>query len=169
VLRLMRWVRICRATLATSVACSVPVARAATLDRRVCHNVTLASVARSVPVARCNTGQMLMLASVAFISSVCRLKEGRNDFRFKHLVNGFDSNLLKYKKYILANILVQFGCVDHQTPKSKVNGPRVHFPYRRHVGPLDEPLFGGVKAPRPAALQHSERNLISLQIRDDKG
>ena len=32
----------------------------------------------------------------------------------------------------LQNSLVQFGCVGHQTPKSKVNGPRVHFP-SRHV------------------------------------
>ena len=32
-------------------------------------------------------------------------------------------------KQLLANPLVQFGCVGHQTPKSKVNGPRVHFPY----------------------------------------
>jgi hypothetical protein len=84
---------------------------------------------------RYNTGQMLTSASVTFISSVCRLKEGRNDFWFKHFVHGFDSNLLNYKKYILANTLVQFGCVDHQTPKSKVNGPRVHFPYNL-------PLFG---------------------------
>ena len=38
-------------------------------------------------------------------------------------------------KQSLANSLVQFGCVDHQTPKSKVNGPRVHFPYNL-------PLFG---------------------------
>jgi hypothetical protein len=46
-------------------------------------------------------------------------------------VNDFDSNLLNYKKkYILANILVQFDCVDHQTPKSKVNRPRIHFPYK---------------------------------------
>ena len=33
-------------------------------------------------------------------------------------------------KQSLVNLLVQFGCVGHQTPKSKVNGPRVHFPYR---------------------------------------
>jgi len=33
-------------------------------------------------------------------------------------------------KQTLANSLVQFGCVGHQTPKSKVNGLRVHFPYR---------------------------------------
>jgi hypothetical protein len=32
-------------------------------------------------------------------------------------------------KLTLTNMLVQFGLVDHQTPKSKVNGPRVHFPY----------------------------------------
>ena len=32
-------------------------------------------------------------------------------------------------KQSLANSLVQFGCIGHQTPKSKVNGPRVHFPY----------------------------------------
>jgi hypothetical protein len=32
-------------------------------------------------------------------------------------------------KQTLANSLVQFGCVGHQTPKSKVNRPRVHFPY----------------------------------------
>jgi len=38
-------------------------------------------------------------------------------------------------KQTLANSLVQFGCVGHQTPKSKVNGPRVHFPYNL-------PLFG---------------------------
>ena len=35
-------------------------------------------------------------------------------------------------KQSLANSLVQFGCVGHQTPKSKVNGPRVHFPYMQH-------------------------------------
>jgi hypothetical protein len=78
---------------------------------------------------RYNTRQTLTSAFVAFISRVCHLKEGRNDFRFKRFVHGFDSNLLNHKKYILANTLVQFGCVDHQTPKSKVNGPRVHFPY----------------------------------------
>ena len=33
--------------------------------------------------------------------------------------------------HVLSNSLVQCGCVDHKTPKSKVNGPRVHFPYRR--------------------------------------
>ena len=33
-------------------------------------------------------------------------------------------------KQTLANSLVQFGCVGNQTPKSKVNGPMVHFPYR---------------------------------------
>ena len=38
-------------------------------------------------------------------------------------------------KQTLANSLVQFGCVGHQTPKSKVNGSRVHFPYNL-------PLFG---------------------------
>ena len=38
-------------------------------------------------------------------------------------------------KLTLANTLVQFGLVDHQTPKSKVNGPRVHFPYNL-------PIFG---------------------------
>ena len=32
-------------------------------------------------------------------------------------------------KQLLANLLVQFGCVGHQTPKSKVNGPRIHFSY----------------------------------------
>jgi hypothetical protein len=32
-------------------------------------------------------------------------------------------------KLTIANTLVQFGLVDHQTPKSKVNGPRVHFPH----------------------------------------
>ena len=36
--------------------------------------------------------------------------------------------LLNYKQS-LANSLVQFGCVDHQTPKPKVNGLRVHFSY----------------------------------------
>ena len=36
-------------------------------------------------------------------------------------------------KLTLTNTLVQFGVVDHQTPKSKVNGPRVHFPYNGHV------------------------------------
>ena len=35
-------------------------------------------------------------------------------------------------KLTLTNTLVQFGVVDHQTPKSKVNGPRVHFPYNEH-------------------------------------
>jgi hypothetical protein len=33
-------------------------------------------------------------------------------------------------KQTLANMLVQLGCVNHQTPKSKLIGPRVHFPYR---------------------------------------
>jgi hypothetical protein len=141
VLRLTCRVRICRATLAASVACSVPVTRAATLDRRVCRNVTPVSVARSVPVARCNTGQTLTSASVAFISSVCRLKEDRNDFRFKRFVHGFDSNLLNYKKYILANTLVQFGCVDHQTLKSKINGPRVHFPYTYSIHIIFHDVF----------------------------
>ena len=32
-------------------------------------------------------------------------------------------------KQLLTNSLVQFGYVGHQAPKSKVNGPRVHFPY----------------------------------------
>ena len=32
-------------------------------------------------------------------------------------------------KQTLANSLVQFGYVSHQTPKSKVNGPSVNFPY----------------------------------------
>jgi hypothetical protein len=36
------------------------------------------------------------------------------------------------QKQSLANSLVQFGCVGHQTPKSKINGPRVYFPYIRH-------------------------------------
>jgi hypothetical protein len=31
-------------------------------------------------------------------------------------------------KQTLEKSLVQFGLVDHQTPKSKVNGPTVHFP-----------------------------------------
>ena len=30
-------------------------------------------------------------------------------------------------KQTFANTLVQFGHVDHQTPKSRLNGPRVHF------------------------------------------
>ena len=34
-------------------------------------------------------------------------------------------------KQLLANSLVQFGCVGHQTLKSKVNEPRVHFPYKQ--------------------------------------
>ena len=38
-------------------------------------------------------------------------------------------------KQSLATSLVQFGCFDHQTPKSKVNRPRVHFLYNL-------PLFG---------------------------
>jgi hypothetical protein len=38
-------------------------------------------------------------------------------------------------KQTLVNSLVQFGCIGHQTPKSKVNGPRVHFPYNL-------PIFG---------------------------
>jgi len=38
--------------------------------------------------------------------------------------------LLNYKKQSLANLLVQFGRVGHQAPKSKVNGPMVHFPYK---------------------------------------
>jgi hypothetical protein len=136
VLRLTRRVHVCRATLVVSVACSVPVAHAATLDRRVYRNVTPASIARSVLVARASSmRQTLTSASVALSFSVCRLFEGRNDFRFKRFLNGFDSNLLNYKKNILANTLVQFGCVDHQTPKSKVNGPRVYFPYNL-------PLFG---------------------------
>ena len=32
-------------------------------------------------------------------------------------------------KQTLANSLVHFGCVYHQTPKSKLNEPRVYFPY----------------------------------------
>ena len=32
-------------------------------------------------------------------------------------------------KQTLVNSLFQFDCVGHQTPKSKVNGPRVYFPY----------------------------------------
>ena len=36
-------------------------------------------------------------------------------------------------KQLLANPLVQFSCVGHQTPKSKVNGPRVHFPYKQEL------------------------------------
>jgi hypothetical protein len=134
VLCLTRRVRVCHATLAASVACSVPMAHAATLDRHVYRNVTPVSVTHSIACPmHCNTGQTLMSVSVAFISSICRLKEGQNDFCFKCFVHGFDSNLLNYKKYILANTLVQFGCVDHQTPKSKVNGPRVHFPYTRQA------------------------------------
>jgi hypothetical protein len=55
VLRLTRRVRVYRATLAASVACYVPAARVATLDRRVCRNVTPASIARSVAVPRAAT------------------------------------------------------------------------------------------------------------------
>ena len=33
---------------------------------------------------------------------------------------------------VLANALVQLGCVGHQTSKSKVNGPRVYFPYIKY-------------------------------------
>ena len=36
---------------------------------------------------------------------------------------------IELQKQSLANSLVQFGCVGHQAPKSKVNGPRVYFPY----------------------------------------
>ena len=32
-------------------------------------------------------------------------------------------------KLTLVNTLVQFDLVDHQIPKSKINRPRVHFPY----------------------------------------
>ena len=41
-------------------------------------------------------------------------------------------------KLTLANTLVQFGLVDYQIPKSKVNGPRVYFPYTR----IDPPPRG---------------------------
>ena len=40
-------------------------------------------------------------------------------------------------KLTLTNTLVQFGVVDHQTPKSKVNGPRVHFPYNSNPATQD--------------------------------
>jgi hypothetical protein len=55
-------------------------------------------------------------------------------------------------KQTLANTLVQFGHVDHQTLKSKLNGPRVHFPYMSYWGPMSSsicslysraPKFGG--------------------------
>ena len=42
---------------------------------------------------------------------------------------------IELQKQFLVNSLVQFGCVGHQAPKSKVNGPRVYFPYNL-------PLFG---------------------------
>ena len=42
--------------------------------------------------------------------------------------------LLNYKT-ITCKFISQFGYVAHQTPKSKVNGPRVYFPYNL-------PLFG---------------------------
>ena len=32
----------------------------------------------------------------------------------------------------------QFGCVGHQTPKSKVNRPRVHFPYNLLLFVIDD-------------------------------
>jgi hypothetical protein len=36
---------------------------------------------------------------------------------------------IELQKQPFANSLLQLGHVDHQTPKSKLNGPRVHFPY----------------------------------------
>jgi hypothetical protein len=124
--------RVYRATLAASVACYVPAARAATLDRCVCCNVTPSSVARSVAVPRAATLDKRWRQRLSSsCSSVCRSNKDQNDFLFKRFVHGVDSNLLNYKKYILANTLVQFGHVDHQTPKSKVNGPRVHFSYTK--------------------------------------
>ena len=41
---------------------------------------------------------------------------------------------IELQNITLANSLVQFGCVGYQTPKSKVNGPRVYFPYTGTVG-----------------------------------
>jgi hypothetical protein len=114
--------RICRSLRSSGAHCNTGETRLSQCHPRVCRSKCCCPM-------RCNTRQTLTSASVAFISSACRLKEGRNDFRFKRFMHGFDSNLLNYKKYILANTLFQFGCVDQQTPKSKVNGPRVHFPY----------------------------------------
>ena len=48
----------------------------------------------------------------------------------RHLCPSHVLHPIELQNITLANLLVQFGCVSHQTPKSKVNGPRVHFPYR---------------------------------------
>ena len=47
----------------------------------------------------------------------------------RHLCPSHVLHPIELQNITLANSLVQFGCVGHQTPKSKVNGPRVHFSY----------------------------------------
>jgi hypothetical protein len=119
---------VCRLLRSSDARCNTRQTRLSQCHPRVCRSLRSSG-------ARCNTRQTL---TVAFISSVCCSNEALFHFRFKRLVNGFDSNLLNYKKYKLANTLVQFGCVDHQTPKSKVNGPRVHFPYSLPLLVIDD-------------------------------
>ena len=58
-----------------------------------------------------------ILLMVLIIGSSCRLCPS-------HVLHP-----IELQNITLANSLVQFGCVSHQTPKSKVNGPRIHFPY----------------------------------------
>ena len=51
----------------------------------------------------------------------------------RHLCSSHVLHPIELQNITLANSLVQFGCVSHQTPKSKVNGSRVHFPYSSHL------------------------------------
>ena len=60
----------------------------------------------------------------------------------------------------LQNSLVQFGFVGHQTPKSKVNGPRVHFSYNHKQDPRstrEDPRYR-------ANSKHEDRNQAGRKI-----
>ena len=54
---------------------------------------------------------------VLIVGSSCRLRPS-------HVLHP-----IELQKQLLANSLVQFGYVGHQTPKSRVNRSRVYFPY----------------------------------------
>jgi hypothetical protein len=103
---------------------------------RVCHQILPLASDAPTDIVRCPSEQ----SSPLFLRDPC-VRLGSILCCFKSLVWGVDHpdrTIAKVQatfapnwttKQTLANTLVQFGCVDHQTPKSKLDGPGVHFPY----------------------------------------